>query len=297
LIEPRYFEPETIEEALSLASKYKGECKLLSGGTDLLVQMKHGEVLPSYIINIAGISGHNYISYNEQEGLRIGALATIHSVEASPLIREKFSILAQAASQMGTVQIRNRATIGGNVCNAAPSADTAPALIALGAKAKITGVDGQRVVLMEDFFTGPGQTALKSDEILVEVQVPNLPPRSSGVYIKQTVRRALDLAIAGVAVVVTMDGDTLSDVKIALGAVAPTPIRARRAEEILRKRKITDDLLERVGQTAAGESSPIDDVRSSADYRRKMVKVLVIRAIRQAVEQTKATKAILGDLP
>ena len=289
MIEPRYFEPKTIEDALSLASKYKGQYKFLSGGTDLIVQMKRGEVLPSYIINIAGITGHNYLSYDEQEGLRIGALATIHSIEASPLIREKFSILAQTASQMGTAQIRNRATIGGNLCNAAPSADTAPALIALGARAKIIGVSGQRVVLMEDFFTGPGQTVLKADEILAEVQVPNLPPRSSGVYIKQTVRRALDLAIAGVAVFVTMDGNTLSDVKIALGAVAPTPMRARRAEEILRKRKITDDLLERAGQTASDESSPIDDVRSSADYRRRMVEVLVIRAIKQAVEQTKAT--------
>jgi len=290
MIESRYFEPKTIEEALSLASQYRGECKFLSGGTDLLVQMRREGVLPGYIINIGTITGQDYISYDEQAGLRIGSLATIHSIEASPVIREKFGILARALSQMGTVQVRNQGTIGGSLCNASPSADTAPALIVLGARAKIIGVSGQRVVLMEDFFTGPGQTVLKSDEILAEVQVPNLPPRSGGVYIKQTVRKALDLAIVGVAVVVTVEGDILSDVKIALGAVAPTPIRARRAEEIVRKCKMTDELLERAGQTAVGESSPIDDVRSSADYRRKMVKVLVMRAIGQAVEQTKATQ-------
>jgi len=289
MMEPRYFEPKTIQEALSLASKYKGESKLLSGGTDLLVQMKREGVLPTYIINIGNMWGQDYISYNEREGLRIGALATIHSIEASPLIQEKFNILAQAASQMATVQVRNRATIGGSLCNASPSADTAPALIVLGARGKIIGVSGERVILLEDFFTGPGQTVLKSDEILAEAQVSNLPPRSGGVYIKQTVRKALDLAIVGVAVLVTMEGNILSDVKIALGAVAPTPIRARRAEETLRGCKITDDLLERAGQTASDESSPIDDVRSSADYRRKMVKVLVMRAIKQAVEQTETT--------
>jgi carbon-monoxide dehydrogenase medium subunit len=289
MMEPGYFEPETIEEALSLAAKYKGECKLVSGGTDLLVQMRREGVLPAYVINIRNITGQNYINYDEKEGLRIGALATLHSIETSSLIRGKFNILAQAASKMATVQVRNQATIGGNLCNASPSADTAPALIVLGARVKIIGLSRQRIILLEDFFTGPGQTVLQSDEILAEVQVSNPSPRSGWVYIKQTVRKALDLAIVGVAVGVTMEDNIPSDVRIGLGAVAPTPIRARRAEEILRGCRITDDLLENVGQTAADESSPIDDVRSSADYRRKMVKVLVMRAMKQAVEQTKST--------
>ena len=289
MIEPSYFEPKTIQEALSLASQCKGECRFFSGGTDLLVQMKQEGVLPSYIINIAGITGRNYISYDEKEGLRIGALTTIHSMRTSPLIREKFSILAQAAGQMATLQVRNRATIGGNLCNASPSADTAPALIALGARVKIVGVKGHRAILLEDFFTGPGETVLKPDEMLAEVQVSNPLPRSGGVYLKQTVRKALDLAIVGVAAVVAMEDNILNDVKIALGAVAPVPMRAKRAEEVLKKREITDELLERAGQTASDESSPIDDVRSSADYRRKIVKVLVMRAIKQAVEQTETT--------
>ena len=281
-----YFTPKTIEEACSLALKYKEEAKIIAGGTDLLVQVKHKDVLPRYIINIKGI-GKDYITYDEKEGLRIGALAPIHSVEVSPVIQEKFSILAQAASKLGSAQIRKQATITGNLCNASPSAETAPALIVLGARLKIVGADGERTVPIESFFTGPGQTVLKPDEILAEIQVPNLPPRSGGVYIKHSVRKAMDLAMVGVAAIVTMDGDVLSDVKIALGAVAPTPIRVKRAEEVLRGKKISDDLLQKAGQTASEEASPIDDVRSSADYRRKMIKVLVARAIKQAVEQAK----------
>lgn len=284
----QYFMPETIGEACSLSSKYKGKARIIAGGTDLLVQMKQREVLPRYIINIRGISGQDYIDYDEREGLRIGALATIHSIAASPLIQGKFGILAQAASKLGTWQIRNRGTIAGNLCNAAPSAELAPALIVLGAKAKIRGVNGGRIIPMEDFFTGPGQTVLKPDELVAEIRVPNLAPRSGGVYIKHAVRKSLDLAIVGVAVIAAMDGDILSDLKIALGAVAPTPIRAKKAEEILKGKRLNDDLLEKASLTASNESSPIDDVRSSADYRRKMVRVLVARALRQAVEQIKA---------
>ena len=282
-----YFTPKTIEEARSLVLKYKGEAKIIAGGTDLVVQMKHKEVLPRHIINIRGISGQDYIVHDEKEGLRIGAMATIRSIEVSPVVREKFNILAQAASELGSAQVRNRATIAGNLCNAAPSAETAPPLIVLGAKAKIMGADGERTVPIENFFTGPGQTVLRPDEILVEIQVPNLLPRSSGVYIKHTIRKALDLAIVGVAVIVTLDGDTLSDVKIALGAVAPTPVRATRAEDVLRGNQIDDDLLQKAAQTAFNQCSPIDDIRSSAEYRCKMIKVLVPRAIKQAAAQVK----------
>ncbi len=280
-----YVTPKTIEEARSLVLKYKGEAKIIAGGTDLVVQMKHKGVLPKHIINIRGISGQDYIVHDEKEGLRIGALATMRSIEVSPVVREKFNILARAASMLGTWQVRNRATIAGNLCNAAPSAETAPPLIVLGAKAKIMGADGERTVPIENFFIGPGQTILKPGEILTEIQVPNLLPRSGGIYIKHTLRKALDLAIVGVAALVTMDGDILSDVKIALGAVAPTPVRATRAEDVLRGNKINDDLLQKAAQTAFNQCSPIDDVRSSAEYRCKMIQVLVPRAIKQAVEQ------------
>jgi len=279
-----YFAPKTIQEACSLALKYKEEAKIIAGGTDLLVQMKRKEVSPKYIINIRGI-GQDYIIYDDRDGLRIGALATICSIGVSPLVRERFNILAQAASQLGSRQVRVRATIGGNLCNAAPSADTIPALMVLEAKIKIMGADGERIVPIEDFFAGPLKTVLRPDEILAEIQVPNLAPRSGGAYIKYTVRKAMDMAIIGVAALVTMDGDAVSDARIALGTAAPTAIRARRAEEILKGNKIDDNLLEKAGQTALEESSPRDSLRASADYRSELVKVLVPRAIKRAVEQ------------
>lgn len=283
-----YLDPKTMEEAALLLSKHKATARVIAGGTDLLVQLKNGKGLPGYIINMKGIPNHDFITCDEKEGLRIGTLATIHSIEVSPVIRQKFSILAQAASELGTSPVRNCATIGGNLCNAAPSAETAPALLVLEARVKIVSADGERTITIEDFFTGPGQTVLHPHEILSEIQIPNPLPRSGGVYLAQTVRKALDLAIVGVAVVTTLDGDILRDVKIALGAVAPTPIRARRAEAVIRGQRLSNALLDEAGLAAAEEASPIDDIRGSAEYRRKVIRVLVGRAIRQAAEQIKA---------
>ena len=282
-----YFAPKTIDEACSLLAQYKQQAKVVAGGTDLLVQMKSKEALPKCLINIRGITDQDYITHDGKEGLRIGAQATIRSIETSPLIRDKFGILAQAAGELGTVQVRNRGTIGGNLCNAAPSAEMAPPLIALGARVKIRAANGERVVPIEDFFTGPGQTVLKLGELVTEIQVPDLPPRSGGTYIKHSIRRAQDLAIVGVGVVISMDKDVLSDVRIALGAVAPTPIKAKKAAETLKGKKPEDDLLEKAGVIASQEASPIDDVRGSAEYRRKMIRVLVKRAIKQAIEQAR----------
>jgi carbon-monoxide dehydrogenase medium subunit len=279
-----YFTPKTIEEACQLLLRYKGEAKIIAGGTDLVVHMKRKKVLTKHIINIKD-AVQNYVIYSEIEGLRIGARATIHSIESTPVIKEKFTLLYDAAAQLGSAQIRNRGTIAGNLCNASPSAEIAPPLIALGAMIRIIGADGERTIPIEDFFTGPGQTILKADEILAEIKVPNLPARSGGAYIKHSVRKAMDLAIVGVAAVITLDRDIIKDVKVVLGAVAPTPIRVKRAEEVLKGRRISDELLQRTGQTASQCCLPISDVRGSADYRRKMVKILVVRAIQQAIEQ------------
>ncbi len=280
-----YFAPKSLVKAISLLSKYGAKAKIISGGTDLLIQMKNRGALPECLINIGDISALNYINYDDREGLRVGALTTISSIENSSVIRDKFNIFAQAASMLGTPVIRSRATIGGNLCNAAPSADTAPALIVLGAMAKIVGVNGEKTILIEDFFTGPGQTVIEHGQILTEIQIPNLPLGSGGAYLKQTRRQGADLAVVGVAASVAVDGDILKEVKIALGAVAPTPIRAKKAEEILKGKRLDDILLEKAGQAASRESKPIDDTRSSADYRRKLVAVLVKRAVRQAVKQ------------
>lgn len=282
---PKYFAPKSIKEAISLLSEFGQKAKVISGGTDLLMQMKQKELLPDYLISLGDIPDLDYIKYDEIRGLKIGALTNVVNIANSPLIRSKFSILAQAASLLGTPAIRNQATIGGNLCNAAPSADTAPPLLVLGAMAKIEGATGEKIVPFENFFTGPGQTILGNNHLLTEIQIPNLLPHSGGVYLKQTRSQGADLALVGVAALVVMEGKILRDVKIALGAVAPTPIRAKRAEEILKGNKLDNQLLEASGQVASSEAKPIDDVRSSADYRRKLVAVLTKRAVTQAVQQ------------
>jgi len=278
-----YFEPSTLEEAFSLLNKYNGKVKILSGGTDLLVAMKERGLAPSYVMNVKCIPGLDYIKYEEKKDLRIGALTTIRTIETSNVIREKFSVLAQAASMLGSIQVRNRATIGGNLCNAAPSAETAPSLIGLKAKVKIASLEGERIVPLEKFFVGPGITVLKKGEILAEIIVPFPLPHTKGIYIKYGRRKAMEIAMVSVAVIATLsvEGEVWEDVNIILGAVAPTPLRARKAEEVLQSKRISEPLIEKVGQLAYEEACPISDMRASADYRKEMVKVLVKKAIRE----------------
>jgi CO/xanthine dehydrogenase FAD-binding subunit len=279
-----YLTPKTIAEALSLLSQYKERAKVIAGGTDVVPQLKRREIkAPQYIIDLKGIPGLDYIKYDEVGGLALGALATIHAVETSAIIQKKFSILFQAAQSMASPQVRNRGTIVGNICNAVPSADTATALLTLEAKLKLVSQQGERMVNIEDFFTAPNQTVLADEEILQEIQISNLPPHAKGIYLKLTPRRAMDLAIVGVAVVVIAEDGFCNDIRIALGAVAPTPIRAKRAEGILKGQKFDEQAIEKAAQTAAEESKPIDDHRASAEYRREMVKILTRRAINQAI--------------
>ncbi len=246
---------------------------------------------PEGIIDITGIPGLNSIDYDKNKGLRIGALCTHDEIENSQLVRDKYALLAQAVQTVGSVQIRCLGTIGGNLCNASPSADSAPALIGLGSKVKIFGPSGERTLPLDDFFKGPGQTALKADEILTEIVVPNLPPRSGGVYLKLGRRKAFDLAIVSVAAVVSLasGGKTCSEIRIVLGGVAPTPLRAKQAEDFFRGKVINQANIEEAGKIAAGETRPISDVRSSAEYRKTVAEVLTRRAIQQALLQAQNT--------
>jgi len=271
-----YFEPATLGEASRLLSDGG---QVLAGGTDLLVEMKEQLRRVDRVVNIKKIAGMAGLSYDEREGLRIGALVTAREVEVSPFVLQHYSSLAQAARELGSIQVRNRATIVGNVCRASPSADTLPPLIADAAVAEIHGRSGARKVLLEDFFTGPGKTVLGADELVTAIVLPPPAPRTGKAYIKHGRRKAMELATVGVAVSITLN----SEVRVVLGAVAPTPIRARKAEAVLQGKKLNEELIEKAAQAAADESRPISNVRASAGYRRDMVRVLTRRALEQAM--------------
>lgn len=275
-----YFEPGTLDEARRLLS---AGGQVLAGGTDLLVEIKEQLRRVDRVVNIKKIPGMDALSYDTRGGLRIGALVTAREIELSPFVSEKYPNLIQAVRELGSIQVRNRATIVGNVCRASPSADTLPPLMADGAVVKIYGPGGGRAVPLEEFFKGPGKTVLDPDELVTEIVVPAPPPRTGKVYIKHGRRKAMELATVGVAVSLTLN----AEVRIVLGAVAPTPIRARSAEALFQGKTPNDDLIEKAAQAAAHEARPISNVRASAAYRRDMVHVLTSRALRQALRAAK----------
>lgn len=282
-----YHAPSTIEEALDQISLYGEKGKVIAGGTDLLLSMKKREATPEHLINLKGIEGLKGITYDKAEGLKIGALTTIGDIEREEVVREKFCMLWDAVKVMAAQQVRNLGTIGGNLCSASPSADSATPLIALGASLKLTGSANERVVPVEDFFKGPGKSILKPDEILTEILVPNLPENSGGAYSKLMRRNAMDLAIVGVSAYLRLDenGKTCWEARIALGAVAPTPIRAPTAEAVLRHKDIDDDLVMEASKKASQDAKPIADIRASKEYRTEMIRVLTKRAIMKACDR------------
>ena len=289
-----YLEPKSLEETISLLAKYGTDLKICAGGTDLVLKLKQNEIKPRYVANIAAISNLDYIEYDAHQGLSIGAITSLRSIERSAELRQRgYEVICQGAGQIGYVQIRNVATIGGNLCNASPSADMAPPLMALSGKARIIGLTEQRIVPLEAFFTGPGTTVLNHDEMLMEIQIPPLPSdgTNGGVYLKHSIRGPVDLTIVGVAVTLTLDPLSLlcKNVRIVLGAVAPTPIRAYRAEALIGGKNLDDRLIDEAAQVASQEARPISDVRSSAEYRTKMVTVLTRRALTASLEQASPT--------
>jgi carbon-monoxide dehydrogenase medium subunit len=284
LFRPRkYFRPATIKEALLLLDKYGGRAKPIAGGTDLLVaKPRHVE----YLVDISRLPLSYIKSDDNTLGINIGALTTLRNIETCKLFEDEnfkvFSILADVAHKMGYATTRNIATIGGNVCNAVPSADFPPILIALNAEANIASLDGERKVPIEEFITGVRNTVLKSNELLIEIQLPQQPPYSGAAFLKLG-RVNTDIALVNVAVRVTINRDkTCKDIRIVLGAVGPTPIRVTRAENLLKGKKIEDSAIKKVSDIASEDIKPISDVRASAEYRREVSKVLVERALKQA---------------
>ncbi|MDQ7848854.1 MAG: xanthine dehydrogenase family protein subunit M [Armatimonadota bacterium] len=283
---PRYIAASTVAEASTILTAEEG-AHVLAGGTDLVVRMRDGLVRPAALVDIERIP--DLAAIDSVDGhLRIGATATIAALLESPLVRRLAPLLAEAGAQMGAVQLRNLATVGGNLASAVPSADLAPPLIALGAVARIAAVGRERTLPVEEFFVGPHRSALRRGEVLTAVGVPP-PERGSGAaFVKFGRRSAQVLAVVNAAAWVRLQQGVVEEVRIALGAVAPTPLRARTAEELLRGEPPDPRRLEEAAAAAAGETKPISDMRASADFRRHLSRVLVRRALEQAVQRARS---------
>lgn len=286
LPEFNYYKASSIEDACKFLADKGAAAKPMAGATDLIPPMRDHAIQPEpeYLVDLKGLNELKYLEFDEEEGLKIGALTTLHEIEVSPLVKEKNPAVAAAAKYIASTQVRFKGTLVGNICNASPSMDSAPNLIAQNAKILIQGVNGARTVQAEEFFKGVKKTCLEEGEIVTGVVIPPLKANEKAAYIKHAVRKAMDLAIIGVAVKVVMNGDVVEDAKIALGAVATTPIRAPKAEEALKGNKITPEVLEKVAEAAMDSCSPISDIRASKEYRKAMIGVFTKRAILQAIE-------------
>ena len=279
-----YYAPATLSEAVQLLQAQSGG-RPLAGGTDIVVQLKEAATrfpYPSFLVNLRGISELRGIEFSETEGLRIGAAATMAEIAESPLVRERYRALAEGAAVVGSLQTMNMATVGGNLCNAAPSADTAPALLAYEAQAVIVGPTGRRAVAIAEFFSGPGRTVLAPDELLAELRLPVPPPNTGAAYQRHTPRKQMDIAVVGVTAALTVDSGTITRARIALGAVAPMPVRAPQAELALEGQPANEEAFARAAEIAAGECSPISDARGSAEFRRHLVRVITERMLLSA---------------
>ncbi len=272
-----HFTPESLPEALELLDGLNGQGQVIAGGTDLMLQMRAGSLSPSTVVNIKRLPELQGIAHEEGSGLRLGALTTLRELTRSPVIREHYPVLAQAAGLMASEQIRCFATLGGNLCNASPSADLAPPLIALDSTAVIAGHGGERYIPLETFFLAPGLSDLKPGELLKEIHVP--PPEGETIYLKHAHRACMDLAVVGVAARIRLADGLCRQARIVLAAVAPVPLRVHQAEENLTDKRLTTQRIDRAARAAAAACAPIDDVRGSAWYRRRLVEVLTRRSL------------------
>ena len=279
----QYHAPETLEEALKLLAEYGDEAKILSGGTDLLVKMKQRLIEPRHIISLRNLTELRGISEVEG-GIHIGAATKLREIERSQIIAERLPLLHEAVKAIGSIQIRNMGTIGGNLCNASPAADSAVALMTLGAELHAQSIEGERIIPIEDFFKGPGVTALKPVELLTAIRIPP-PLENYGWAFRKIGRTSLDIATVNAAVLLTLRGGRIDLCRIALGAVAPTPVRAVRAEEHLRGREPTPELIQEASELVVEDISPITDVRGTAEYRVEASKALVRDALKLSIER------------
>lgn len=278
--------PRTLADAVALLTK--GDSRPLAGGTDLIDHMRTGRFRPALVVDIKKIPELGLLESNDK-GLRIGAAVSCFLLQSSSAIRDQYSAIADAVSIIGSVQVKSRASIGGNLCTSGPAADSAPALLALGAQCVIAGPKGNRTVPLEQFFTGPGKNVLQPGEILVEITCPAPAPKSGSNYRRFIPRNEMDIAVVGVGVSVTLDASsqTITAARIGLGAVGPTPILATDAAKKLIGKPATDESFKAAGEAARVQTSPIDDMRGTVEFRRHVTGVLVERSLREAVARAR----------
>ena len=280
--------PGSVDECLTVLAQRGSEAKLVAGGTDLLPQMKNGVTRPGCVVDISRLSELRSIALDASGGLRLGAAVAARQIERDARLSKAFPSLVESAALVGSIQIRNLATVGGNLCNAAPSADMAPPLIALEAEAVIAGPKGRRRVPLASFFEGVRKTVLGPDELLIELVVPAPGPRSGGHYLRHTPRRELDIAVVGVASQITLSNGVCGKARISLASVAPTPVRATAAERMLEGQPLTKERIEEAAKLAVEAARPISDQRGSAEFRKHLVRVLTRRTLTTALARASA---------
>jgi len=277
--------PESVADCIAALAERRGDARMVAGGTDLLPQMKIGVSHPAWVVDLSGVAELKSLDVLDDGSLRIGAAVSARSLELAQPVRSGFRILAESAALIGSVQVRTLATIGGNICTAAPSADMIPPLLALDAVADIAGPGGSRQVPLAELFIGVRRTVLEPDELLLAIVVPAPEAGSGGNYRRHTPRRELDIAVVGVASQLTVKDGRCSKARIALASVAPTPVRATDAEAALEGAEITPETIEAAAALAVEAARPISDQRGSAEYRRHLVRVLARRTLTTAFER------------
>ncbi len=288
-----YFEAGTVSEAVGILTREGLGAYPLAGGTDLLVRMKRGDLAPGALVNLKRIPGLGGIEREPGGGIRVGALAVISAIEHSPLVRTSHPVLAEAAGVLGSPSIRNLGTLGGNIGRASPASDMAPSLLILRARMLVEGPQGKREVEVREFFKGPGETVLSSEELITSFLLPDMAPGSGAVYERIGRREGMDCALVGVAALVTLSGKDhgVKDAGVALAAVAPVPLRAKRAEQVLLSGSLTEERMKEAARAAAADCFPISDMRASGSYRQEMVQVLTYRALARALRLAEGGKA------
>ena len=286
--ELHYEAPTSLDQAIGLLAAAGDDGRMLAGGTDLIIQMRAGVREPGQVIDAKKIPELQTLSYDAQSGLRLGAALACCEIIDNPTVRQHYPGLVEAAGLIGSDQILARASVGGNVCNGSPAADTTPALIALGATCHIAGPNGTREVAVEDVVTAPGQTALAADELLVEFRIPAPPAKAADCYQRFIPRNEMDIAVVGVGSCVALDGDTCSAARIGLGAVAARPLLAKEAGAALIGKPLDDAAIDAAAKLAQAAASPISDMRGTAEFRTHLVGVLTRRTLEEAAARARA---------